>query len=390
MRIVVAITGSPNEVALPESRLWGANLVEPLRDMGHEVMDLGVDFREHMIQAEAPWWYLPRRGALSERIVDRVRRLHAERPVHLFLTHFNASCIEPSALDQIRALGVVTVNFFCNAVPQFHLVEEIAPHYDACAVPERAALDDYRRVGAKPIHIPMAANPNVYRPFPGPEEFDVTFVGQMYAERPFIIHTLLKTGLAVRVWGPGWAAQDGGQGSGGVDGWIRRVQRLASLVRRDGPWSAIGKVVAWRRYQARLRAIQPDLAKVAGSPLSDEDLVRMYSRSRISLGFGVVYEGGMVGGRPTTFVRLRDFEAPMSGACYLTEFSEERAEYYEPDREMVFYRSVEELVEKARDLLAHPERIQRIRARARARSLACHTWQHRYQALFAALGLPRD
>ena len=84
-------------------------------------------------------------------------------------------------------------------------MKEIAPAYDFCLVPEKFRLDDYRRAGANPIYCQEAANPNVYKPHEDlPAEYDVTFVGQRYGNRPDYIKRLIKAGVDVRVWGPRW------------------------------------------------------------------------------------------------------------------------------------------------------------------------------------------
>jgi hypothetical protein len=75
-------------------------------------------------------------------------------------------------------MGICTINWYCNASYQFELVEEIAPAYDYCLVPEKFWLDDYRRVGANPIYCQEAANPNTYKPYDLPKSFDVTFVAR--------------------------------------------------------------------------------------------------------------------------------------------------------------------------------------------------------------------
>ena len=40
-------------------------------------------------------------------------------------------------------------------------------------VPEKVALPYFKEVGANSIHIQMAANPQIYKPYPLEKEFDV-------------------------------------------------------------------------------------------------------------------------------------------------------------------------------------------------------------------------
>jgi spore maturation protein CgeB len=117
---------------------------------------------------------------------------------------------------------------------------------------------------------------------------------------------------------------------------------------------------------------------------TDDDLVRIYNRAKIALGFGVQPTADF-GTRPTFQVRLRDFEAPMCGTFYLTEHQEELAEFFEIGREIETFRSQDELLDKARFYLAHDEPRERIRRAGHARALRDHTWQNRMTAVLKAL-----
>jgi spore maturation protein CgeB len=113
----------------------------------------------------------------------------------------------------------------------------------------------------------------------------------------------------------------------------------------------------------------------------------MFSRSRLSLGFATAGDSHRAEKR-LTHLRLREFEAPMSGALYLTEDQPELAEYFTPDKEVLTYANRDDLLDKARYYLAHPEQAERIRRAGHERARREHTWQHRFAELFTSLGLP--
>ena len=104
----------------------------------------------------------------------------------------------------------------------------------------------------------------------------------------------------------------------------------------------------------------------------------------------VLHLGGVVVlTNPIYFIRFREFEAPMAGGVHLANRFPELQEYFEEDREMLFYGSMEELVDKARFYLA-PERDterRQIGQRAAARARAEHTWLHRFRRIGDVLGL---
>lgn len=365
LRIVYAAGVTPNAPGLPTSKLWQANLRDSLLAMGHELIPVEADVDACFAAAEDRDALAALRPGLTRAVLEAFESASRGGLVDLFFSYFYDGFVEPAAVEAFRRAGVPTVNFSCNNVHQFHLVREISPLYDACMVPEREALEDFRRAGARPIHVQMGASPEIYRPYDVPRDLDVTFVGQRYADRAEYVLHLAERGVAVRAWGPGWAP------GGGVPLLRRRAKRVLDRMGLSrGP-----------REERVLRG-------VSGPPLPDDDLVRLYSRSKVSLGFGVVGETHR--GTPRFQVRLRDFEAPMSGACYLTEHVDELAEYYRIGEEIDTFRDRDGLLEKARFYLENPDRAEALRRAGRARAFREHTWEARFRTLFRELGLLGD
>ena len=207
MRIFYAAADSPNHWGLPDSRLWHANLYLPLVDLGHDVVRFEYDYGRHNNhldprKQEHRSFIDRNRPLLGEALLRQVTEAHRREPIDLLFTYFYSAYVDPAVIREIRRMGIVTVNWFCNASYQFDLVSEIAPAYDFCLVPEKYRMDDYRRAGATPVYCQEAANPFVYRPHDVTQEFDVTFVGQRYGNRPMYLRRLVEEGVDVRVWGP--------------------------------------------------------------------------------------------------------------------------------------------------------------------------------------------
>ena len=358
MRIFYAADSSPN----PDfaSRLWRANLHDSLVSIGHEVIEFQYDMAEtfrHLdpSRPEAAAFIAQNRPRLGQALLAQIREALADGPVQVFFSYFYDACVEPAVIDAIRKLGLVTVNWFCNASYQLHLVREIAPHYDWCLVPEHFRLDDYRALGARPIYCQEAANPQVYQPRDVPVEWDIAFCGQSYGERPDIVL---------------WLRAQKSRCS--------RLGRALGISRRP----ALPKPFA-PRWLSKPRGLPP---QAVGGILDDSALVDLYSRVRINLGFAAVDETRP--GQRITQVRLRDFEVPMSGGFYLTEHTDELAEFFTPGIEIETWRTREELRDKCRYYLAHDEERRRIAAAGRARALREHTWEKRFTAAFQEMGLP--
>ena len=76
---------------------------------------------------------------------------------------------------------------------------------------------------------------------------------------------------------------------------------------------------------------------------------------------------------PDTYSRLRDIEAPALGACYLTEWTEGIEQLYDPDKEIVVYRSADELINKAQQLIKDAGKRQQLKKNGQKRALNDHT-----------------
>lgn len=368
--------------AVPRSAWVDLNLRRSLEAMGHELVTFTFpgwpDERD-------PGWQQRGKPRTNERLLAAFDQART-RGLDLFFGYLYSSVAYPETIDRIRASGVPTVNFTCNNVHQFDLVAEIAPRFDVSIVPERAAFEDFVRVGARPARIQLAANPEVYRPYPEPRVYDVTFVGQRYADRADFLHHLHANGVGVRAWGAGWQARKRRD--------LATAKAALALV-EDERLDGVLRILRRRRSGAATGAPNPDqsdptleagVASFGGPRLLQADLIRAYSQSRLTLGFATAGDSHR-GPRRLTHLRLREFEAPMSGALYLTEHQEELAEYFTPGTEVLTYVGRDDLLETARYYLAHPEQAERVRRAGRHRALREHTWQHRFRELFELLGL---
>lgn len=364
MRIFYASATSGN-ASVPSS-LWRNNLYLPLLDLGHDVVEFDYDLCEVFRNLdpsipEQKTFIEKSKPKLTAALLLQIRAVHAAKPIDLFFSYFYDACVLPEAIDEIRSMGIKAVNWYCNGSYQLHLVRQISPHYDWCLVPEKFRLEDYARMNARPVYCQEAANPNVYMPYNLPVEFDVTFSGQSYGDRPTYIHRLIEAGVDVHVWGPNW---------------------------RQPPQRSL----QWPRVLRRAKRTLLGQSEVkipldrCGPPLSDAEYIKMYSRSKISLGFSKVL-GDHAKGEAIKQVRLRDFEAPMSGAFYLVEYFDELTDFFEPGKEIACFTDPEDLAEKVRYYLAHDEARERIRRAGMFRARSEHTWHKRFAMVFKEMGL---
>lgn len=360
MRIFCAIEYEP----FPGNRLWHNNLVAALRDSGHEVVlfDFDIDAFYRRADFRKPanrTWIARHRPRLEAALLAQMEAAHHRSRVDVFFSYFYSAHCRPETIRRIRQMGIKTMNWYCNASYQLELVAALAPAYDLCLVPERERLADYEALGARPLYCQEAANPAFYQDLQQPRDLGIVFIGAKYADRPLYCHALYEAGLPVDAWGAGWSRRGPG---GSVKNLLRTVKRL------------------WERC-----AGVPLLpARYSHAFCADEEMIAIYNRAKIALGFSVVSSRDYRK-RPIHQVRLRDFEAPMCGTFYLTEHQEELREFFEIGREIETFRDPPELVDKARFYLAHDDAREKIRRAGYERARRDHTWQKRLAGALEAL-----
>lgn len=377
MRIFQVLEGTSNG-AVPGSNTWLRNLHEPLVELGHDVFLFSVEEGRRAMQRHDS----AARGRFSQRLVDAFRAEHSRLPFSLFFSYLMDGMVEPSAIDTIRRAGVPICNFSCNNTHQFDLVTELSAHFDYNLHSEKDAAGKFRAIGATPLWWPMASNPTYSKPQSVPRTVPVSFVGANYALRARYCAYLLRRGIDVHLYGPGWQS-----GS---------TSRLRGVAKRAKQWAFAGasfNAEARRRASAELaehdfsRGIAAQFPAMVHPPVSDDELVALYSRSHVSLGFLEVYDQHDPTRDVMQHLHLREFEAPMSGALYCTGYTEELTEMFEPDKEVIVYRNQYELLDKVRFHLDHSAESEKVRRAGRQRALRDHTYQRRFQQLFETIGI---
>lgn len=405
MRIFTAVRHSVDP-AFYYGGLWSGNFYPALTQAGHEIVEAQTDLLPasrflHVADGFTPQ-ELAARAQITEQLVAEVRRAHRTRPVALFLSYFYNAHFAPEGFAEIHRLGIPTVNFFCNSVYQFELVAQIAASVNVSWHTEKEARAAYLQAGANPVWVQMGADPDVYHAVEGAARAArACFVGQRYADRDRHLAALVSAGVPVDIYGSGWPVAADGNGRKqepfGIEGEYlgRSLSKPGSLrsyaqatlqnLERHGVRAGTRRTVNQLRYRAESRSIDTLLARAACG--FARGLSETFARYEVVLNFSNVWADGRPGSRLIPHVRLRDFEAPMCGACYLTGYSDEITEFYEPGREIDLYRDAAELIDKTNYYLTHPVAAEKLRAAGYRRARRDHTWQKRFEQLFREIGL---
>jgi spore maturation protein CgeB len=203
----------------------------------------------------------------------------------------------------------------------------VAPVFHVYATTYSTALEKSKRDGMGNFVLTQwAANSeNLAEPVPASQcRYSVSFIGSRYGNRPRWVEAIKKTGIHVECFGYGWSN---------------------------------GSIAA-------------------------DDIPKIMRDSFISLNFGdsgMMLQGVMPGRSPQ--IKARVFEVPGAGGCLLTEYVNNLERFYRVGEEIAVYKTVQDLVEKIRQLVKHPEERDRIAVAGYIRTRNEHTYEKRFDDL---------
>jgi hypothetical protein len=225
--------------------------------------------------------------------------------------------------------------------------------------------------------------PEIYRQPPARENDQVVFIGSIDALREDLLSEAAELGLALDVYGPGWAAGAAAAQGPAPPTWPRRLANQVVFLRQHG-LRGFAMRETYRRRKPRARAW---LDRHGHPPLGTDAYFVQSRESQVLLGINRYPSFRQPFQRPHVYSRLRDLEAPMLGACYLTEWAPGLDDLYDLGSEIETYRTAAELVEKAAQLGRDPARRRQLRVRGQRRALAHHTIGRSLDLIRDRLGL---
>ena len=186
------------------------------------------------------------------------------------------------------------------------------------------ATDWYRQRGHACLYVPPGVHqpPGLAPPRDTSFQYQFSFVGAKRIERLAIVERIRSEGISIQLFGQGWPASR----------WV-------------------------------------------------ENLNAVYRRSQLNLGIGFPTPSATL-----TNLKGRDFECPGAGACYLTTYNWELPLHFDLGKEILCYRSVEELIELYAYYHRRPEECLKIAQAAWRRCAAGHTWERRFRKVFREAG----
>ena len=242
----------------------------------------------------------------------------------------------------------ITANWFADDVWRFRTFSrDVAPAFHWALTTSRVALSAYRGIGVKALYVPWGFNPDIFHPTEIAETHDVLFIGQRYGRRAQLIERLRGDGYSVSTRGSGWP-------EGRAD-----VSELAGLF-------AASKV-------------NLNFLESSGGYFRAKGL-QFRGAGRIDALLGRLI------GYPRQ-LKARPFEITACGAFLLTEVVPELEECFVSGKELGVIPSYRQLRSAVDYWLTHDAERREVAAAGGARAAKDHSYQQRFERLFAAIGL---
>jgi spore maturation protein CgeB len=203
-------------------------------------------------------------------------------------------------------------------------------------------------------------------------EIDLLFTGSLYTGGPFhktrieYIEKLLKSGLPLKLYG-------------NIDTDKKIFSKMSAYyainsLKKIGGQQIINQIPFLKKYESFGETpVKTYSKKLKGNllpPVYGIEQFKLLSKSNLCFNLHIDMAKSCAG-------NARMFEATGAGSCLITDWKENLPELFEPEKEVVTYRSIEECIEKIKWLLNNPSESKKIAEAGQRRTLRDHTVEKR-------------
>lgn len=372
MNIYLAFLQSKIQHAIPAYSFWEYYIKNGIEETSHNWAEGKVDWAEGLVYTHNKGKLIKWKTEIWEKTLKDIKFKHNKSPITLFLSYLYPHQVDVNAIKEIQKLGIPCVNFFCDNVRDFNKAPKEFAVFDLNWVPEYKALTIYQKANYPYIHLPMPmwVAPK-YRKLTTVENNDISFIGSKDVQRWLLFEEIIKFNFNLKIYGAGW------QNADGVDTYTStpKVNVMQTLKNQFAFVKKFGIVAYSRKLQQRpLQLINSAhlQSHIIGKP-DFEEYIKITKESLITLGVNRFPSYLYSLNYPNTYSRLRDIEAPMLGACYLTEYTPGLENMYELGGEIETYINLDELIEKINYLQKDRLKRNQLKINGQARALSEHS-----------------
>jgi spore maturation protein CgeB len=232
---------------------------------------------------------------------------------------------------------IPVIQWDCDASWRFS--NWIAPRKDRVShfvTTHSGTMDWYKQQGMNVLRSQWGGSP-YYHPQGNEKIYDVTFVGQKHGIMPggrFLraeyVDAIMNAGISIDLFGNYW------------DGYEN-----------------------WHGYQTNFL-----------------DMIKVFDQSKICLNLSNPWHHGSM-----PQIKGRHFEIPQNGGMQICTPADDLASYFVDGEEIVVAQGTDDLIDKLKYYLEHPDEREAIAQAGRARMLKEHQWHHRLENIFKEVGV---
>ena len=277
------------------------------------------------------------RDANDRSLIKQVKKMKSEVGLDLLIGQMWANFISKEALSQVREMGVTIINLSMDDRLPEHWTEwnniklgsiGLGSSLDLVLTTSKETCLWYGLEGVPALFFPLGSDSEKFkRNNKTLQDIDVIFIGNKYGIRPEIINYLLKNNIKVDCYGNGW---------------------------KNGPVNA-------------------------------KENISFSKRAKIILGVGTV---GYLEDLYT--MKLRDFDAMMTGALYITHRNPDLEILFKEGKDIEYYSSKKELLEKIKFYLKNGEEREKIGVSGQKIVSQNYNWEKRLTDTFNLLKLTKS
>lgn len=318
----------------------------------------------------------------NEKLISVIKEMDS---IDMFMNCDDSSVLYPSTMKEIKKMGIPSLLICWDNIELPYKHKSIAPLFDVIWLTSIETKYLFEEWGCKNIIFQsFAANPYKFIPSWESPIKKVGFIGSPYGSRVNKINDLLNGEIPCIVYSDslfniGYNTSQG------------RIQKF-------DPQDVIIKACRYVRFpigrKVLYSTIKNKFIKKTGlytdskyltkqKSVNDDEMIKLYSNLSLSLNITELRDTYILK-RPINKTHLRTFEIPMSGGLEFASYTDEISNYFEEDKEIVLYRSKEEMIDKAKFYLdvKNESLVLSMKKAARIKSEKEHTWINRFNNIF--------
>lgn len=269
----------------------------------------------------------------GRRLLEIVNSIQKNGGLDLVLGQMWNRTIPWEVLKTIQGMGIITVNICMDDRHSFRSRKYkgqwvgtvgLVKGLDMVLTTAPEVCQWYALEGCPAIFWPPASSPEIFRIAQQQKKYDVCFIGARYGVRAKIVKAVEDKGIKVASYGYGWPK---------------------------------GRI-------------------------SVEKAAQLFASSKIVLGSGTI-------GYCKNFysLKMRDFDATMSGSLYITNDNPDLHKLYDINKEIVTYDTPQQCADRVLYYLNNPEQASSIAKAGYDRAVREHTWDMRFKQFFNIIGV---